>query len=91
MGVDCGFGIPLVATKISSFIPWIDSIMYPRAKKIIENVEIKSKLNGIVFGQITFKKICFFNISPQYSAECISKHSRHENTLFSKVVRKYMA
>jgi hypothetical protein len=59
MGVDCGFGIPLVASKTSSFIPWIDSVMYPKAKKIIENVEIKSKFNGIVYGQIPLKKICF--------------------------------
>jgi hypothetical protein len=48
MGVDCGFGIPLVASKTSSFIPWIDSVMYPKAKKIIENVEIKSKFNGML-------------------------------------------
>jgi hypothetical protein len=29
MGVDCGFGIPLITSRVASFIPWIDSILYP--------------------------------------------------------------
>jgi hypothetical protein len=74
MGVDCGFGIPLVATKISSFIPWIDSVMYPKAKKIIENVEIKSKLNGIV-RSINFEEdlfsISLLNILQNASANTV--------------------
>jgi hypothetical protein len=48
IGVDCGFGIPLVASRVSSFIPWIDSIMYPNARKIEENDGIKTKYNGII-------------------------------------------
>jgi Trypsin len=28
-GVDCGFGIPAVASNVTSFIPWIDSVLYP--------------------------------------------------------------
>jgi hypothetical protein len=32
IGVDCGFGSPLVTTRVDYFIPWIDSIVYPKAK-----------------------------------------------------------
>jgi hypothetical protein len=41
-GVDCGFGIPAVASNVSSFIPWIDSVLYPD-----KNIEpINSKVAG---------------------------------------------
>jgi secreted trypsin-like serine protease len=31
-GDDCGFGSPIVATDVLSYISWIDSIMYGESK-----------------------------------------------------------
>lgn len=30
---DCGFGFPAVATRISHYIEWIDSVIFPKAAK----------------------------------------------------------
>jgi hypothetical protein len=52
-GVDCGFGIPLVTSRVASFIPWIDSIVYPNAGvvdlKEREEPEAEKHFQGTTF------------------------------------------
>jgi hypothetical protein len=42
IGVDCGFGSPLVTTRVEYFIPWINSIVYPKTKGL-ENEELNTE------------------------------------------------
>jgi secreted trypsin-like serine protease len=48
-GDDCGFGTPIVATKVSAYIDWIDSIMFSssNAEKNDNNgPEIEAEFEG---------------------------------------------
>jgi hypothetical protein len=48
-GVECGFGIPLVTSRVSSFIPWMDSIVYPNARGVrvgLEEPETEKHFQG---------------------------------------------
>jgi Trypsin len=44
-GADCGFGRPAVATEVTSFLPWIESVVFPHQNGEI-NLSTSTKFKG---------------------------------------------
>jgi hypothetical protein len=49
LGMNCGFGVPMIFSRVREFIPWIDSVMYSEENSRIANgvnLEIAREFEG---------------------------------------------